>query len=137
MKLSEIQQQFASRLPYLTAEIARQGYDWTTGHALRCEDCPVGSASSKHKRKLAIDINLFKDGVYLTSTEDHRPIGEYWQSLGGIWGGDFNDGNHYEWHESGVENLNPLPSPPKTFEAEVLSALLSIEELLWQIEAKL
>ena len=29
-------------------------------------------------------------------TEDHEPLGEWWESIGGVWGGRFNDGNHYE-----------------------------------------
>jgi len=54
---------------------------------------------SKHYIRLAIDLNLFKEGEYLTDTESHRPLGEYWENLGGIWGGRFAnpDGNHYEW----------------------------------------
>ena len=52
--------------------------------------------NSKHYSRRAIDLNLFKDGVYLTTTEDHRELGEYWEHIGGIWGGRFNDGNHYE-----------------------------------------
>ena len=59
------------------------------------------SKKSFHPDRLAIDLNLFKDGKYLMETEDHRPLGEYWKSLGGTWGGDFKrkDGNHYSWGE--------------------------------------
>lgn len=60
-----------------------------------------GHAKSCHKLRLAYDFNLFKDGKYLPNTEDHKPLGEYWESLGGSWGGRFGsgDGNHYslEW----------------------------------------
>ena len=72
-----------------------EGYEVTLGHTLRCQDCPVGKSNSLHKEKLAIDLNLFKDGRYLSATEDHKPLGEFWESLGGTWGGRFNDGNHY------------------------------------------
>lgn len=54
---------------------------------------------SNHKLKLAIDLNLFdEDGRYQSSTEAHRKIGEYWESLSPFnrWGGRFKDGNHYE-----------------------------------------
>jgi hypothetical protein len=49
--------------------------------------------------RLAIDINLFKDGVYLESTEHHRQLGEWWEAQGGTWGGRFKqpDGNHYQY----------------------------------------
>lgn len=51
---------------------------------------------SKHYDRLAIDLNLFKDGKWLRKTEDHRPLGAFWVSLGGTWGGDWGDGNHYQ-----------------------------------------
>ena len=65
---------------------------------------------SRHQDRLAIDLNLFEwrstpsttpDWVYLTSTESHRPLGEFWESLDehNVWGGRwtrFPDGNHYE-----------------------------------------
>ena len=52
-------------------------------------------AGSLHYKGLAKDILLFKDGIYLSKTEDHKEFGEYWESLGGSWGGRFSDGNHY------------------------------------------
>jgi len=54
-----------------------------------------GESNSCHKLRLAIDLNLYRDGVYLNKTEDHRPLGEWWESQGGAWGGRFQDGNHY------------------------------------------
>lgn len=56
-----------------------------------------GAANSKHKSRLAIDLNLFKDGKFLQETDDHKQLGEWWESIGGTWGGRFKDGNHYEW----------------------------------------
>ena len=58
-----------------------------------------GHHNSCHKIRLAQDINLFKDGKFLTKTEDHAEFGKYWKSLDpeNRWGGDFRkpDGNHY------------------------------------------
>lgn len=56
-----------------------------------------GSSNSCHKLKLAIDLNLFKDGVYKFATEDHQALGEWWEQQHTLcrWGGRFNDGNHY------------------------------------------
>ena len=56
-----------------------------------------GIRNSLHENSLAIDLNLFKDGKYLSETEDHRQLGEYWESLDDdcCWGGRFKDGNHY------------------------------------------
>jgi hypothetical protein len=67
-----------------------------------------GHRNSAHKRRLAIDLNLFKDGEYLDATEDHRELGEWWEMTGmshGIplrWGGRFNDGNHYSCEYRGT-----------------------------------
>lgn len=52
---------------------------------------------SLHYSGLAVDIDLTRDGQYLTLTEDHKVFGEYWESLHKDcrWGGRFKDGNHY------------------------------------------
>jgi hypothetical protein len=57
--------------------------------------------SSWHGKGLAIDLNLFKDDKYLRACKDHEPLGIFWESLGGTWGGRFanKDGNHYSWNE--------------------------------------
>lgn len=99
MSLREKQSEFARAVPRLIDAAHVLGYEVTLGDAYRDPRAPYGSKSSKHRRRLAIDLNLFKDGVYLTKTEDHRPLGEFWESIGGIWGGNFDDGNHYEWPE--------------------------------------
>jgi hypothetical protein len=56
-------------------------------------------SGSKHYIKAAADLNLFKSGQYYNKTEDHLEFGEYWESIGGVWGGRWNDGNHYQWGE--------------------------------------
>jgi len=61
-----------------------------------------GESRSAHKQRLAIDLNLFREGRWLSGTEDHRPLGEFWESLGGTWGGRFNDGNHYSLKHGGI-----------------------------------
>ena len=60
-----------------------------------------GRKFSNHKIKLAIDLNLFKDGVYLTKTSDHEFAGLFWEEMGGEWGGRFEDGNHYSLEHNG------------------------------------
>ncbi|MFQ9337054.1 MAG: M15 family metallopeptidase [Varibaculum sp.] len=52
-----------------------------------------------------MDFNLFVNGQYKTRTEDYLPLGEYWESLGGAWGGRFKsrpDGNHFSLEHNGV-----------------------------------
>ena len=60
-----------------------------------------GAASSCHKLRLAVDFNLFKDGQYMTASDDYKLLGEYWESIGGTWGGRFNDGNHFSLEHEG------------------------------------
>lgn len=78
------------------------GYELTFAEAYRSPAMAAkmeiegkGISNSLHCDRLAIDLNLFKDGVYLTQTFHHQPLGEFWESIGGTWGGRFNDGNHY------------------------------------------
>lgn len=89
------------------------GYEVTLGEAYRSPEeakrlakLGLGIENSLHTLKLAIDINLFKDGVYLSSTESHRKLGEWWEiqstdQFTCAWGGRFNDGNHYSIEHGG------------------------------------
>lgn len=101
MGLQEKQSRFAVEAAKLILVAESMGYQVTLGDAYRDERCKYGAANSAHKKRLAIDLNLFKNGVYLTSTSNHEPLGLYWESIGGIWGGRFKnaDGNHYQWPE--------------------------------------
>ena len=62
-----------------------------------------GISNSLHLIRLAIDLNLFKDGKFLQDTDAHRPLGEWWeaQAPDARWGGRFNDGNHYSLEHDG------------------------------------
>lgn len=95
MTLGHAQEIFARMVPRLIDKAHEIGFEVRIGHVMRCQDCRAGHKDSLHKLKLAIDLNIFKNGRYLTGTDDHRPLGEYWESLGGTWGGRFFDGNHY------------------------------------------
>ncbi len=88
---------FTRMVPRLIDKAHEFGFEVTLGDCYRDSRCPYGSKSSRHKSRMAIDLNLFLDGVYLTRTEDHQLLGEWWEEQGGIWGGRFDDGNHYEW----------------------------------------
>lgn len=109
MTLGQKQRKFTLMVSKLITFAYENGFELTLGDAYRDPRVhgEVGvkksysSANSLHKERLAIDLNLFKDGKYLTSSEDHRPLGEYWESIGGSWGGRFNDGNHYSLEHNG------------------------------------
>ena len=55
--------------------------------------------NSFHYKGLAIDLNIFRHGIFLTKTAHHLLLGEFWESIGGTWGGGWNDGNHYSLGE--------------------------------------
>lgn len=98
---------------YLVARLIlfanKNGYELTFGETYRTPEQAalnakkgIGIVNSLHIKRLAIDLNLFKDGIYLSSSESHRFLGEWWerQHIHCRWGGRFNDGNHYEFTES-------------------------------------
>jgi len=108
-ELGDKQKLFTWLLPLLFDEIHRKGYEFTLGDAYRDprshgeygvkKDGVYGSAFSNHKCRLAIDLNLFKQGEYLRDTYHHEPFGLFWESLDKDcrWGGrgHGSDGNHY------------------------------------------
>lgn len=108
MTLREKQSKFARMVADLIIHAYGMGYEVTLGDAYRDPRLHggmgikkgYGSANSFHKQRLAIDLNLFRDGKYLEGTDAHKPLGEWWEIKGGTWGGRFRDGNHYSLGES-------------------------------------
>ena len=100
--LREKQSKFCHMVALLILHAEQLGYEFTFGDAYRQPDCGYGHPNSNHKRRLAIDLNLFKDGQYLTEDKDQEPLGLYWESIGGAWGGRFKDGNHYSLEHEGM-----------------------------------
>ena len=88
MKLSELQQSFASDTVLLFQYILEQGYTFTYGEAMRsAEQAELyakegkGIVDSLHCKRLAIDINLFKDGIYIVDVEQYKHFGLFWEHL--------------------------------------------------------
>lgn len=80
------------------------GYQLSFEFAKRCDACKVGNKNSLHKIGLAVDINLFDaGGKWLSKTEDHKPLGMFWEGMGGTWGGRWGDGNHYSLEHNGMK----------------------------------
>ena len=113
MSLRKKQSKFARLVGKLILKAYDLGYEVTLGDAYR--DPRVHGAmgvrksyshpKSAHKIRLAIDLNLFKNGEFLETTEGHRPLGEWWekQHPDARWGGRFDDGNHYSFEHEGVK----------------------------------
>lgn len=99
MTLGEKQRKFVYCIGKLIVWAYEQGYEISFG------DTYPGkfkhSEFGMHPKGLAIDLNLFRDGRYLTTTEDHAPLGQYYESLDpkASWGGRWEDGNHYSYGE--------------------------------------
>jgi hypothetical protein len=112
--LLQKQQKFSRLVAKLIQQANEMGYEVTLAEAHRPDFTAqkykalgIGTENSLHRLRLAIDINLFLDGKYLTRTEDHRPLGEWWEKQSTeeyecAWGGRFGDGNHYSISNSGV-----------------------------------
>ncbi|MEG0208797.1 MAG: M15 family metallopeptidase [Hafnia sp.] len=111
MKLSTKQQKFTVMIGQLIQFATNNGYGLTFSEAYRTPEQAAlnakkgsGIANSLHTQRLAVDFNLFIAGTYQTDSAAYRPLGEYWESLGGSWGGRFKrpDGNHFSLEHDGV-----------------------------------
>jgi len=111
--LRQKQSRFALGVALLIQHADSLGYEVTLGEAWRTPEQAkwnaaqgTGTVSSLHIERLAIDINLYRNGEWLQKSEDHKPLGEWWESLGTDyrWGGRFRrpDGNHYSISSDGV-----------------------------------
>ena len=117
MGLRQEQSLFAKDTYRLFGFIFENGYDITFGEVLRTEEQQAiylktgrsKTSNSMHLKKLAIDINIFKDGKLIEDNKELKIFGDYWQSLnelnrwGGSWRGlvesgasSFVDSPHYE-----------------------------------------
>lgn len=99
MILRNKQSRFVLMVAALIKWAYANGYELTFGDAYARSGHKPGSL---HYSRLAIDLNLFKGGVFLFKSEDHKPLGEFWESIGGSWGGRFGDGNHYSLEHGGM-----------------------------------
>jgi hypothetical protein len=112
-ELLNLQMQFLPLVARLIDWVYANGYTLTTGEAWRSPaeaainaQAGAGIACSLHTERLAIDLNLFKDGEYMSDLESYRPVGDYWKSLNPLarWGGDFAspDMDHFSLTWGGV-----------------------------------
>lgn len=105
MKLGAKQELFSQLLAEHITWLYERGYAVRMGDVFASTGHREGS---NHYIKLAADLNLFKDGVYLRQTSDHAESGAKWESRHDLcrWGGNWdkdevagepgeNDGNHY------------------------------------------
>ena len=123
---------FTKNIGILIAEIYKRGYECTFGEAYRTplqawvnalpsgsvldatlpnqtvESYPdpvggIGIEKSLHRRRLAIDLNLFKDGAYLTDTESYKQFGMYWLTLHSENRWSEKDANHFSMTDGEIK----------------------------------
>lgn len=108
MTLKEKQFQFGEMVWKLLSWLVANGYSFRFGDAWRSTDSLLVPGTNikisyqellvangkskvkygKHNDRLAIDLLIAKDDADLKDNE-YRPVGEYWESIGGTWGGRF------------------------------------------------
>lgn len=113
LSLRDKQSIFVREVASLIIYAGSLGYELTFGECYRSKEeaerlanADKGIKNSLHTVRLAIDLNLFKGGKFLTSSEAYRILGEYWEkkTVDGLqfcWGGRFNDGNHFSIAHAG------------------------------------
>jgi len=114
MSLSEKQRLFTECVGDLIRFAYESGYALTFGDAYRDEKVhgkwgekkSYSAGKSCHKVRLAVDFNLFVDGVYIIDGAHPvwKILGEYWESLddNARHGGRFDDSNHFSFLYKGV-----------------------------------
>lgn len=128
MKLSQRQQRFTVNVGMLLIRANRLGIKLTFGAAwrntelLRCPKCNTRhrlqellffnkrskiKTGGKHAQRLAVDLIVWRNGKPCWNREPYRILGEYWESLGGRWGGRFKplDKNGLGWDVGHFEGL--------------------------------
>jgi len=115
MTLGAQQRRFLPFVARLIDYAYAQGFELTAGELYRTPEqaalnakSGAGIAHSLHTQRLAVDLQLFKDQVYLTDSRDYELLGEFWKTLDPdcCWGGDFTsrvDGNHFSLTWGGVK----------------------------------
>lgn len=112
--LSALQQRFLPLVAKLIDYAYTQGYTLTAGEMYRSPEQAAlnaqhgtGIANSLHTLRLAVDLQLFKDGLYLTDAAAYAPLGAFWKTLDPdcAWGGDFTklvDADHFSLSWGGI-----------------------------------
>jgi hypothetical protein len=112
--MSGLQEKFAQNVAKLIQQAQAMGYTVTLGEAWRTPQQAAWNAQhgtgiqhSLHIERLAIDLNFFKNGEYISDGSRLKDIGAWWKTLDidCRWGGDFvhlPDANHFSMSPDGV-----------------------------------
>ena len=105
MSLVTKQARFAQCVSLLLQYANKMGYQVTFGDAYRDPRVKYGHPKSCHRSRLAVDLNLFKDGKLLSTVQEYETIGLFWERLDAFarWGGRFDDAYHFSFEHDGVK----------------------------------
>ncbi len=117
MSLSKTQQEFTVAIAQLINFATSIGVQLTFGDAYRDERVhgsfgekkSYSASKSVHKKRLAVDFNLFVDGKYIAdgNHEKYVMLGEEWEKIHPLarWGGNFSfgDANHFSFEYQGYK----------------------------------
>ena len=115
MSLSSTQQEFTVAIAQLINFAHVQGIGLTFGDAFRDPRVhgdfgtkkSYSASKSTHKKRLAVDFNVFVDGEYIAdgNHEAYVTIGEEWERIHPLarWGGRFQDSNHFSFEYMGYK----------------------------------
>ena len=101
MTLGEKQRKFTLMVATLIAWAYENGYELTFGDAYRDPRTKYGHPKSLHRSRLAVDLNLFIGGKYITDGTGHDKLHDMWDRLGGSERIP-NDLNHYSLTNAGM-----------------------------------
>jgi len=109
MKVQDKQQLFTVEIANLILYAKSKGYGLTVGDAYRAPEVhgeygikkSYSAAFSVHKKRLAMDFNLFVNGEWIANGDHQawKDLGAYWKTVHpeARWGGDWNDANHFSF----------------------------------------
>jgi len=112
--LGQKQRRFLPLLAKLIDYAYAQGFELIAGECYRSPEQAAlnaqhgtGIANSLHTLRLAVDLQMFKDGIYLTDPIAYKALGEFWKTLDPdcAWGGDFKtlvDADHFSLSWGGI-----------------------------------
>ncbi|HLA60959.1 MAG TPA: hypothetical protein VK626_01815 [Nitrospiraceae bacterium] len=112
--LGQRQRRFLPLVAKLIDYAYSQGFELTAGELYRTPEQAAlnaqhgsGITHSLHTQRLAVDLQLFKDGIYITDPAAYRPLGEFWKALDpdAAFGGDFKtvDADHFSLSWAGTK----------------------------------
>lgn len=97
MGLSDTQGRFSLALAHIIQRAVELGYVVSVRDVHRSaeeqarmvKEGKSKTMKSAHLESRAADLVLYKGGLAITGGEEFRPLGEFWENLGGRWGGRF------------------------------------------------